>query len=583
MNIFNSTRTALKKIVAQLAAAGKLPADLDLKNVTVEPPRDASHGDISTNIAMVLTKQARMKPRDIAELIAEGLRREEGVERVEVAGPGFINIALRRDVIQGQLAGILTRGQDFGRSAVGGREKVNVEYVSVNPTGPLHVGHCRGAIFGDALASLLAFAGYDVSREYYINDAGGQIDVLARSAYLRYREALGFEIDEIPEGLYPGEYLIPVGQALAEKYGDIWRDADESAWLAEVRTFATNAMMDLIRADLETLAIKHDVFFSELTLHDSGRIQAALDKLEEKGLLYTGVLEAPKGTKPDDWEERPQTLFKSTDFGDDVDRAVKKSDSSWTYFAADIAYHFDKIERGFSHLIDVWGADHGGYVKRVEAAIEALAGDKADIDIRLCQMVKLLRGGEPVKMSKRSGNFITMRDIVDEVGKDVVRFIMLTRKNDASLEFDFTKVTEQSKDNPVFYVQYAHARICSVLRKAQAAFPDMDMSRPALATADMSLLSDDSELALVRNMMNWPRFVESAALAREPHRIAYYLYELASEFHALWNKGNDNVDLRFIIEDDARVTAARLALISSVATIIATGLNILGVEPVTEM
>ncbi len=583
MNIFNSTRTALKKIVAQLAAAGKLPADLDLKNVTVEPPRDASHGDISTNIAMVLTKQARMKPRDIAELIAEGLRREEGVERVEVAGPGFINIALRRDVIQGQLAGILTRGQDFGRSAVGDREKINVEYVSVNPTGPLHVGHCRGAIFGDALASLLAFVGYDVSREYYINDAGGQIDVLARSAYLRYREALGFEIDEIPEGLYPGEYLISVGQALAEKYGDIWRDADESAWLAEVRTFATNAMMDLIRADLETLAIKHDVFFSELTLHDSGRIQAALDKLEEKGLLYTGVLEAPKGTKPDDWEERPQTLFKSTDFGDDVDRAVKKSDGSWTYFAADIAYHFDKIERGFSHLIDVWGADHGGYVKRVEAAIEALAGDKADIDIRLCQMVKLLRGGEPVKMSKRSGNFITMRDIVDEVGKDVVRFIMLTRKNDASLEFDFTKVTEQSKDNPVFYVQYAHARICSVLRKAQAAFPDMDMSRPALATADMSLLSDDSELALVRNMMNWPRFVESAALAREPHRIAYYLYELASEFHALWNKGNDNVDLRFIIEDDARVTAARLALISSVATIIATGLNILGVEPVTEM
>jgi len=583
MNIFNSTRTALKKIVAQLAAAGKLPADLDLKNVTVEPPRDASHGDISTNIAMVLTKQARMKPRDIAELIAEGLRREEGVERMEVAGPGFINIALRRDVIQGQLAGILTRGQDFGRSAVGGGEKVNVEYVSVNPTGPLHVGHCRGAIFGDALASLLAFVGYDVSREYYINDAGGQIDVLARSAYLRYREALGFEIDEIPEGLYPGEYLIPVGQALAEKYGDIWRDADESAWLAEVRTFATNAMMDLIRADLETLAIKHDVFFSELTLHDSGRIQAALDKLEEKGLLYTGVLEAPKGTKPDDWEERPQTLFKSTDFGDDVDRAVKKSDGSWTYFAADIAYHFDKIERGFSHLIDVWGADHGGYVKRVEAAIEALAGTKADIDIRLCQMVKLLRGGEPVKMSKRSGNFITMRDIVDEVGKDVVRFIMLTRKNDASLEFDFTKVTEQSKDNPVFYVQYAHARICSVLRKAQAAFPDMDMSRPALATADMSLLGDDSELALIRNMMNWPRFVESAALAREPHRIAYYLYELASEFHALWNKGNDNVDLRFIIEDDARVTAARLALISSVATIIATGLNILGVEPVTEM
>ncbi|VAV96930.1 Arginyl-tRNA synthetase, partial [hydrothermal vent metagenome] len=437
--------------------------------------------------------------------------------------------------------------------------------------------------FGDALASLLDYTGYDVAREYYINDAGGQIDVLARSAYLRYGQALGQDIGEIPEGLYPGDYLIPVGKDLAEKYGDKWLDKTETEWLFPIRKFATDAMMDMIRADLETLAIKHDVFFSELTLHDSGKIQVALDKLEAKGLLYTGVLEPPKGTKPDDWEMRPQTLFKSTDFGDDVDRAVQKSDGSWTYFAADVAYHYDKMERGFTSLIDVWGADHGGYVKRVESVIEALSDGKVSLDVRLCQMVKLLRDGTPVKMSKRSGSFITMRDIVDEVGKDVVRFIMLTRKNDASLDFDFARVTEQSKDNPVFYVQYAHARVHSVLRKARAAYPALDMSKTSLAGADMSIFTDSSELSLIRNMMNWPRFVKSAALAREPHRIAYYLYELASEFHALWNKGNDNLDLRFIIEDDIEKTRARLALISAVRDIIASGLNILGVEPVTEM
>ncbi|WP_339861110.1 arginine--tRNA ligase [Paremcibacter congregatus] len=583
MNIFESYLGALGTIISDLGAADKLPRDLDLKNVTIEPPRDASHGDISTNVAMVLTKQARMKPRDIAELVAEGLNALEDVEKVDVAGPGFINITLKPHVIQQQVSTILKAAGSYGRSALGKRERVNVEYVSVNPTGPLHVGHCRGAIFGDALASLLDFTGYDVSREYYINDAGGQIDVLARSAYVRYQEALSIEIEEIPEGLYPGAYLIPVGQALAKEFGDKWRDAPENEWLGEIRTFATNAMMDLIRADLDTLGIRHDVFFSELTLHNENRIQPALNQLEEKGLIYTGVLEAPKGTKPDDWEERPQTLFKATEFGDDVDRAVMKSDGSWTYFAADVAYHYDKIQRGFTTLIDVWGADHGGYVKRVESVIKALGGDKIDFDVRLCQMVKLLRGGEPVKMSKRSGNFITMRDIVEEVGKDVVRFIMLTRKNDASLEFDFTKVTEQSKDNPVFYVQYAHARVHSVLRKAQAAFPDLDISRAALAGADMSVFTDPSEQALIKNMLNWPRLVESAALAREPHRIAYYLYELASEFHALWNKGNDNVDLRFIIEDDTQKTVSRLALISAVASLIATGLDILGVEPVEEM
>ncbi|PHZ83695.1 arginine--tRNA ligase [Paremcibacter congregatus] len=583
MNIFESYLGALGTIISDLGAADKLPRDLNLKNVTIEPPRDASHGDISTNVAMVLTKQARMKPRDIAELVAEGLNALEDVEKVDVAGPGFINITLKPHVIQQQVSTILKAAGSYGRSALGKRERVNVEYVSVNPTGPLHVGHCRGAIFGDALASLLDFTGYDVSREYYINDAGGQIDVLARSAYVRYQEALGIEIEEIPEGLYPGAYLIPVGQALAKEFGDKWRDAPESEWLGDIRTFATNAMMDLIRADLDTLGIRHDVFFSELTLHNENRIQPALDQLEEKGLIYTGVLEAPKGTKPDDWEERPQTLFKATEFGDDVDRAVMKSDGSWTYFAADVAYHYDKIQRGFTTLIDVWGADHGGYVKRVESVIKALGGDKIDFDVRLCQMVKLLRGGEPVKMSKRSGNFITMRDIVEEVGKDVVRFIMLTRKNDASLEFDFTKVTEQSKDNPVFYVQYAHARVHSVLRKAQTAFPDLDISREALARADMSVFTDPSEQTLIKNMLNWPRLVESAALAREPHRIAYYLYELASEFHALWNKGNDNVDLRFIIEDDTQKTVSRLALISAVASLIATGLDILGVEPVEEM
>lgn len=583
MNIFDTYAKSLNMIITKLGEEDALPKGLDLKNVTIEPPRDASHGDISTNIAMVLTKQARMKPRDIADFVAAELAKIDDVEKVDVAGPGFINITLKQSVIQSQVTDILNLKGKYGRSDIGGSEKINVEYVSVNPTGPLHVGHCRGAIFGDALSTLLEYVGYDVTREYYINDAGGQIDVLARSAYLRYEEALGKDIGKIPEGLYPGDYLVPVGQALAEKYSDALLDKPESEWLSDVRQFATDAMMDLIRADLETLEIKHDVFFSELTLHKSGQIDKALEKLEHKGLLYTGVLAPPKGTKPDDWEERPQTLFKSTDFGDDVDRAVKKSDGSWTYFAADIAYHYDKIERGFTSMVDVWGADHGGYVKRVEAVIEALTDKKNVLDVRLCQMVKLLRDGTPVKMSKRSGAFVTMRDIVDEVGKDVVRFIMLTRKNDASLDFDFARVTEQSKDNPVFYVQYAHARVHSVLRKAQAAFPDMDVSTAALSAADMTVFSDSSELSLIRNMMNWPRFVESAALAREPHRIAYYLFDLASEFHALWNKGNDNLDLRFIIEDDMDKTLSRLALISAVSHIIATGLNILGVEPVTEM
>ena len=583
MNIFKNFQNNIKDIIRSLSDSGDLPKDLDLGNITAESPRDLSHGDIATNAAMVLVKQAKMKPRDIATLIASGLNNIDTVDAVEIAGPGFINIRLKASFIQAQVGEVLEKGTDFGRSSHGGGEKVNVEYVSVNPTGPLHVGHCRGAVFGDALSTLLDHVGFDVTREYYINDAGGQIDVLARSTHIRYLEALGEKITEIPEGLYPGEYLIPVGQALADEYGDKWKDKPESEWLKPVRAFATDAMMDLIREDLNTLDIQHDVFFSETTLHENGGIQKGLEQLEEKGLIYTGVLEPPKGKLPDDWEERPQTLFKSTDFGDDVDRALKKSDGAWTYFAADVAYHSDKVDRGFNTLIDVWGADHGGYVKRVQSVVTALTDGKAALDVRLCQMVKLLRDGEPVKMSKRSGNFITLRDIVEEVGKDVVRFIMLTRKNDATLDFDFARVTEQSKDNPVFYVQYGHARVFSVLRKAQAAFSDLDVSDDALKNADMSLLSDESELQLIKAMINWPRVVESAAVAHEPHRISYYLYDLASEFHALWNKGNDRVDLRFIIDNNEEITLSRLAMIKAFSYIIASGLNILGVEPLTEM
>lgn len=583
MNIFKDFQTTIKDIITSLSNDGSLPEGLDLKNITTEAPRDSSHGDIATNAAMVLVKQAKMKPRDIAELIASGLEKSDNVDKVDIAGPGFINIRLKTDFIQNQVCVILENGLDYGRSKYGKKEKVNVEYVSANPTGPLHVGHCRGAVFGDALATLLDYVGFDVAKEYYINDAGGQINTLAQSAYYRYLEALGEDVGEIPEGLYPGKYLIPVGEALAEKYDDSLKGKDENEWLEDLKAFASSAMMDLVRDDLETLGIKHEVFFSEKSMHDNGDIQKGLEALEEKGLIYTGVLEAPKGKLPDDWEERPQTLFKSTQFGDDVDRALKKSNGDWTYFAADVAYHKNKMDRGFNQQIDVWGADHGGYVKRVQSVLTALSDGNASLDVKLCQMVKLMRDGEPVKMSKRSGNFITLRDIVDEVGKDVVRFIMLTRKNDASLEFDFTKVTEQSKDNPVFYVQYGHARVFSVLKKAKDAFKNIDVSDIGLKNADLSLLNDESELQLIKAMVNWPRIVESAAISHEPHRISYYLYDLASEFHGLWNKGNDRVDLRFIIDDNADVTLARLAMIRAFSNIIASGLGILGVEPVNEM
>lgn len=583
MNIFTLFRGVVVDALDELSKSGALPAELDTKNLTVEPPRDASHGDLATNAAMVLAKQARQNPRAVAELLAPALEKNENIETVEVAGPGFINMRISASFWQGQVAAILKAGTSYGKSTMGGEEKVNVEYVSVNPTGPLHVGHVRGAVFGDALSNLLIKAGYDVTKEYVINDAGGQIDTLARSAYLRYREAHGQDIGEIPEGLYPGDYLIPVGEMLKDKYGDKWLAAEEEEWLETIRLEATAAMMDMIRADLKTLGVVQDVYFSELSLHKDGRITDAIENLRAKGHIYEGVLEPPKGQKTDDWEPREQTLFRATAFGDDVDRALQKSNGDYTYFAADIAYHFDKYKRGFKTMIDVWGADHGGYVKRMQSAVKALADD-AHLDVKLCQLVRLYRDGEPMKMSKRAGTFVTMRDVVDEVGRDVTRFIMLTRKNDAPLDFDFKKVTEQSKDNPVFYVQYAHARICSVLKnRAPDAFPELATDDLSLSAVDLSGLTDESEIALIKQCCAFPRIIEAAAEAHEPHRIAFYLYDLASEFHSLWNKGNDDQSLRFIIDDDQKITQARLAMIRSVGLVISSGLAILGVKPVEEM
>lgn len=582
MNVFTHFRGAVDALLTDLAAKGELPAELDTKNIAVEPPRDASHGDIATNAALVLSKQAQRKPRDIADLLAPALEAMSEVESVDIAGPGFINLRLSASFWQGQVQEILKAGTDYGNSPMGGAEMVNVEYVSANPTGPMHVGHVRGAVFGDALANLLIKAGYDVTKEYYINDAGSQIDTLARSAHLRYQEAHGRDIGEIPEGLYPGDYLIPVGHMLKEKYGEQFLDAAEEEWLAQFKVDASGAMMELIREDLSALGVEHETFFSERTLHESGRIPEAIQVLKDRGHIYQGVLEPPKGKKPEDWEEREQTLFRATDFGDDVDRPLQKSTGEYTYFAADIAYHHDKYVRGYKQMIDILGADHGGYVKRMQAAVKALSED-GSLDVRLCQMVKLYRDGEPFKMSKRSGNFITLREVVDEVGRDVTRFIMLTRKNDAHLDFDFKKVMEQSKDNPVFYVQYAHARACSVQAKAQDAFPGLDASDTSLMNADLSLLADESEIAMIKQCAAWPRMVESAAEAHEPHRIAFFLYDLASEFHTFWNKGNDNPELRFIIDGNEALTKSRMALVRAVATVIASGLSVLGVTPMEEM
>jgi arginyl-tRNA synthetase len=580
MNLFADIRSLVLDSLATLVSEGTLPDGLSLDAVTVEPPRDPAHGDMATNAAMVLAKPAKMKPRDIAEALAAKLADDTRIASAEVAGPGFLNLRLAPSVWQGVVGAVLQAGTAYGRSDMGRGSRVNVEYVSANPTGPLHVGHTRGAVFGDALASLLDYAGHDVTREYYINDGGAQVDVLARSVYLRYLEALGQEV-AFEDGTYPGDYLIPVGEALAEAKGDAWVGQPEEVWLEEARSFATDAMMDLIRTDLAALGVKMDVFFSEKSLYGTGRIEAAIEDLRAKGLIYRGVLEPPKGKTPEDWEPREQTLFRSTAHGDDVDRPIMKSDGGWTYFAPDIAYHYDKVSRGFDALIDVFGADHGGYVKRMKAAVSALSEGRVPLDIKLTQLVRLFKNGEPFKMSKRAGTFVTLRDVVDQVGPDVTRFVMLTRKNDAPLDFDFDKVLEQSRENPVFYVQYAHARVMSVLRRAAEAGIACDDA--TLAEADLGGLDHEAELAVARKLAEWPRLVETAARTNEPHRVAFYLYELAGDFHALWNRGNDVHGLRFIQEGDAAASQSKMALARAVSVVISAGLGILGVTPAQEM
>ena len=540
---------------------------------------------MATNAAMVLAKEARTTPRDLADKIAEQLRADALIEKVDVAGPGFINLTLKPQAWTDALRAVLDQGDAYGKSAIGAAEKVNVEYVSANPTGPMHVGHCRGAVFGDALASLLSFAGYGVAREYYINDAGAQVDVLGRSAFLRYREALGEDIGAMPEGLYPGDYLKPVGQALADAHGTSLKDMPEAQWLPIARAISITMMMEMIKGDLAALNIKHEVFFSERSLIDGGtdKVAATIDFLRGKGDVYEGRLPPPKGAPVEDYEDREQTLFRATAYGDDVDRPLKKSDGGYTYFASDIAYHKDKYDRGFRNLVDVWGADHGGYIKRVQAAIKAVTDGQATLDVKIVQLVKLLRNGEPVKMSKRSGDFVTLREVVEEVGSDAVRFMMLFRKNDAVLDFDLAKVIEQSKDNAVFYVQYGHARGHSIFNKAREAYPDMALDTVSLSGAPLALLTDVSELSLMRQLALYPRLIEQAALAHEPHRIAFYLYDLASEFHAAWTRGRDLPHLRFIITNDAEITKARLALVQGVISVLASGLAVLGVQAPTEM
>ncbi len=580
MNLFSDIRELVIAALDDLAAQGTLPAGLDLAAVAVEPPRDAAHGDMATNAAMVLAKPSGLQPRIIADALAARLMQDPRIAGADVAGPGFLNLRLDPAVWHNLLRATLTQGVDYGRSSLGQGLRVNVEFVSANPTGPMHVGHVRGAVFGDALARLLAFTGWDVTREYYINDGGAQVDVLARSAFERYREANGLE-PEIREGLYPGDYLIPVGEALKDKYGATLLDQPESVWLTEVRDFATELMMAEIRNDLRVLGVEMDVYSSEKALYGTGKIEAAIDRLRAQGLIYEGILEPPKGKTPEDWEPREQTLFRSTAHGDDVDRPVKKSDGGWTYFAPDIAYHYDKVERGFDALIDIFGADHGGYVKRMKAAVSALSNGRVPLDIKLIQLVKLYKNGEPFKMSKRAGTFVTLRDVVEQAGADVTRFVMLTRKNDAALDFDFDKVLEQSKDNPVFYVQYANARINSVLRKARDA--GIDVSDQSLLAADISILTHEAELAMARKIAEWPRLVEIASRNNEPHRVAFYLYELASDFHGLWNRGNDDSSLRFIQDGDIATSQAKIALARSVSVVICAGLGILGVTPVEEM
>ena len=598
MNVFARVEERVVAALEALKAEGVLPADLAVSGIEVEVPRDATHGDLSTNAALVLAKGARMKPRDIAEKLKEKLDAEADLETVEVAGPGFLNLTFKPAFWHVQVRTILQEGADYGRCDLGKGETVNIEYVSANPTGPMHVGHCRGAVFGDALANLLAFAGYDVTREYYINDAGGQVDVLARSVFLRYREALGEDIGAIPEGLYPGEYLKPVGAALAKEHGPSLINMPEERWLPLVRTFAIDQMMPMIKDDLAALNIKHDVFFSEASLTKGKRddVQEAIAALRAKGLIYEGRLPRPKGHDDEEWEDREQTLFRSTEFGDDVDRALLKSDGSYTYFAGDVAYHYDKLQRGFRHLINVFGADHIGYIPRILATVAAMAGGTverdakgklknwrtsggtADLEIKVVSLVKLFKNGEPYKMSKRAGTFVTLRDVVDEVGRDPVRFMMLYRKEMEELDFDLGKVVEQSKDNPVFYVQYAHARASSLFRNASEVFPELTKESAKVREADLSMLTDPGEIDLIKRLAEFPRLIAGAAQAEEPHRLAFYLYDLASALHAQWTRGNDSPHLRFIQAKDGLATAARLALIATTKQVIFSGLTILGVE-----
>ncbi|MGV1013615.1 MAG: arginine--tRNA ligase [Methyloceanibacter sp.] len=585
MDVFAGFHGRVLAAVQQLKHDGVVPHGASLDGITLEPPKDASHGDLATNAAMVLAKASGLPPRKLAERIAPLLASDPHIENVEIAGPGFINLSLAPVFWPSVLRMVLEQGDAYGRSAIGGGEAVNIEYVSANPTGPMHVGHCRGAVFGDALANLLAFAGYAVTREYYVNDAGAQVDALARSAYLRYREALGEDIGEIPEGLYPGDYLKPVGEALAAHHGPDLLGVPEAEWLPIVRTTALKAMLAMIEADLAQLGIRHDVFFSERSLIDGAHdeVTETIAELRAKGLIYEGRLPPPKGKIDEEWEDREQLLFRSTQFGDDQDRPLVKPDGGYTYFASDIAYHRDKFRRGFRSMIDVWGADHSGHIKRMQAALAALTAGEAHLDIKICQLVRLFRAGEPVKMSKRAGTFVTLREVVDEVGAGPVRFMMLYRKNDAPLDFDFAKVTEQSRDNPVFYVQYAHARASSVLRQVGETFPDLGTEESELAFADLDRLSDPAEIALIRRLAQFPRLVEAAAEAHEPHRIGFYLHDLASDFHGLWNRGKDLPQLRFIYAGDRELTRARVALVAATKRVLALGLKILGVRAMHEL
>jgi arginyl-tRNA synthetase len=574
MNIFSLFEAEFESIVVSLQTAGTMASDIDTSRVVFELPRDASHGDLACNAAMALAKQVGTKPRDLADILATALAAIDGVTDVEIAGPGFLNLRVEARLWAREIDAIIDAGTDYGRNDSGAGTPVNVEYVSANPTGPLHAAHARGAVLGDAMASLLDFCGWKVTREYYINDAGAQVDVLARSAYLRYCEARGSEIGEIPSGLYPGAYLIDVGSALAAEFGDRFLDKDEAEWLAPVRGFTIDAMMAGIRDDLQALDIDMDRFSSERALVDSGAVQTAFDRLEAAGHVYRGVLEPPKGKEPEDWEPREQLLFSASAFGDDTDRPLQKSDGSWTYFASDVAYHMDKLDRTGGPLINIFGVDHGGYVKRMMAAVEALSGQKGQLDIQLCQLVNLMADGKPVKMSKRAGNFVTVRDVIDAVGADVIRFIMLTRRSEQTLDFDYARVTEQSRDNPVFYVQYAHARACSVLRQTGEELP---------GAAALDQLTDPAEMAVIRQLASWPRLVESAARAHEPHRIAFYLMDLAATFHALWTAGRETPALRFIREDAPGLTAARLRLVKATALVIRSGLGVLAIDAREEM